>query len=100
MRPQLLPGWFRSGGDGTALPGHFSLAVTVAGSLADFDASAFEMQLREYLQCRAPACAIALQLQGASVRVKAAVNDTTAASVAAAAILTGLSEQALSEVLG
>ena len=39
--------------------------MTVAGSMADFDASAFETQLRAYLQCRAPACAIALQLQGA-----------------------------------
>ena len=90
-RLEVLPGWFldadaallpgqqhSSGGGGLGATTTYTIELTVAGDIDGFNATSFDASLRNFLQCRAPACDVALTLEAASVRVLAAVNDTAA----------------------
>ena len=68
----------------------YNVSLTVAASLDDFSASAFEERLRAFLPCPATTCGMALSVEAGSVRVRADVADTVGASAAAAVSLTSM----------
>ena len=100
---EVLEGWYL-GTNGTARTPKgattYAIAVTAAGSLEAFDSVAFAARMRARLQCIEPACRVALRLEPGSVLIEANVTDAMAASAAAAAGLTRLDSEQLSEALG
>ena len=111
-RLEVLPGYFLDfnvsalmADSAAAAPeavnsGIYTISVTVASTIDAFDNSTFETRLRAFLECDEPACSVALLLSAASVRVLAAVNDSTATTMAAAERLSQLNTSTLSDVLG
>ena len=101
---ELRSGWFNKDANASGLTANgtatFNVSLTVASTLESTDTSAIDLGLRGYFQCEDPICTVVLALEAASVRVHATVTDTAAASVAAAALLTTMSEKEASAALG
>jgi len=112
-RVETLPGWFLNASAFMAAAATaattaatstetslYTIGVTVAGTIDNFDASAFGSSLRSVIDCAEPGCSVALNLSAASVRVVATVNDSAATTLAAADGLSQLNASSLSDSLG
>ena len=75
------------------------ITISVAGTIDGFDMAGYEVKLRGYLGCLAPACQVAISVTAASVNVVATVTDTIGDAVAAAATLATVSIEDLSAAL-
>ena len=82
-----------------------TISFTVAGTIDSFDTAGVKDRLRSYLQCFEPDCTVELRVTQGSVNVEAVVtdtrdNDSSTATVEAAAALSRESEAGLTQALG